>query len=41
MCYDKETSITTYSIGTISSLLLLNSTNISYKIAGIFLLKKA
>jgi len=38
MCYDKQTSITTYSIGTISSLLLLNSTNVSYKIAGVFFL---
>ncbi len=38
MCYDKETSIITYSIGTTSSLLLLDSTNISHKIAGIFFL---
>ena len=36
MCYDKETSITTYCIGTVSSLLLLRSHNLSYNICGLF-----
>ena len=38
MCYNKNTSIVTYFIGTISSLLLLRSTNSSYNIWGIFFL---
>ena len=37
-CYDKETSIITYSIGTITSLLLLKKKNPSLKISGIFFL---
>ena len=38
MCYNKETSITTYIVGTLSSLYLLYSKNKSYKIAGSFFL---
>jgi hypothetical protein len=38
MCYDKKTSITTYTIGTISSLILISKNNIAYKIGGIFFL---
>ena len=38
MCYDKKTSITTYCIGTLSSLLLLRSHNLSYNICGLFFL---
>jgi hypothetical protein len=38
MCYDAETSITTYAIGSISSLLLLKSKKSHNKIAGTFFL---
>jgi hypothetical protein len=38
MCFDKETSIVTYLIGTISSIALFKSNNTSYKIAGQFFL---
>jgi hypothetical protein len=37
-CYDKETSIITYSIGTVTSLLLLKRKNPALKISGIFFL---
>ena len=36
MCYDKETSIVTYTIGTISSLGLLRSENTAFKMSGAF-----
>jgi hypothetical protein len=38
MCYSKEVSITTYGIGSITSLLLYNKDNISLKISGLFFL---
>lgn len=38
MCYDKETSIVTYTIGTISSLGLLRSENTAFQMSGAFFL---
>jgi hypothetical protein len=38
MCYNKETSITTYIVGSLSSLYLILSKNKSYNIAGTFFL---
>ena len=38
MCYDKQTSITTYIVGSLASIYLILSQNNSYKIAGSFFL---